>query len=457
MDIYFGRVYKRTNSTLRPSTESMQLISCMLKYPVDTQNPSVTVDGAFNITYNYAYIPELERYYYISKIDMLNGSLFEVSLSEDLLATYKKSILNTKAYVQYASHSDSITLGRVPDNRYAIGVTPVSVSESFDLSLVSNSSYHYIITVSGNSDNSAKFSNTYFISQPNLAVLANFLYSSDIWDTLAKQYSDAFGCILSFKRIKLNIDESRYPLQRIYLGNYDSGANGRLITGMNLTAINPITYTEYYSGLDRFNPYTYYNLFLPYVGNIPLNPLDLPTNRIRISTVINIMTNTITYKLEGGSDNNLTEIGFYNGNIGQDLPISSYSSNGSGFINSALGLVNTTTQAISGNVIGAVSSGIDSIGGMIDSYFNKTIQKSGSIGGNTFEGIGDKVILTTTHYDKIGQGSLNDIMGQPVMLAAKLSAFSGYVKTIGASVSSDGLSGELDTVNSLLDGGIYIE
>ena len=43
---------------------------------------------------NYCYIKELNRYYYITDIRVLNGGLYQLQLDVDVLMTYKTEILN---------------------------------------------------------------------------------------------------------------------------------------------------------------------------------------------------------------------------------------------------------------------------------------------------------------------------------------------------------------------------
>jgi len=47
---------------------------------------------------NYCYIHELKRYYYVDTIDLINGDLYNVKCSVDVLMSYKDDILNSKYY-----------------------------------------------------------------------------------------------------------------------------------------------------------------------------------------------------------------------------------------------------------------------------------------------------------------------------------------------------------------------
>lgn len=71
-------------------------IDINLKASVDLVNPEIVLNGDFR-GYNYAHLPDLNRFYFIDKIEQLNLKLVKLSLSCDVLETYKADILNSNA------------------------------------------------------------------------------------------------------------------------------------------------------------------------------------------------------------------------------------------------------------------------------------------------------------------------------------------------------------------------
>lgn len=71
-------------------------IDINLKASVDLVNPEIVLNGDFR-GYNYAHLPDLNRYYFIDRIEQLNLKLIKLSLSCDVLETYKADILNSNA------------------------------------------------------------------------------------------------------------------------------------------------------------------------------------------------------------------------------------------------------------------------------------------------------------------------------------------------------------------------
>ena len=62
-------------------------------------NPTILVEHSNLTVYNYAYIPEFKRYYFISEMSSVRNGLWRVSLSVDVLESYKTDILNLSCIV----------------------------------------------------------------------------------------------------------------------------------------------------------------------------------------------------------------------------------------------------------------------------------------------------------------------------------------------------------------------
>ena len=62
-------------------------------------NPTILVEHSNLSVYNYAYIPEFKRYYFVSEMSSVRNGLWRVSLSVDVLESYKTDILNLSCIV----------------------------------------------------------------------------------------------------------------------------------------------------------------------------------------------------------------------------------------------------------------------------------------------------------------------------------------------------------------------
>lgn len=85
-------------------------------YLLDAQNilnPSIRVDSNNVFYYNYCYIEEFHRYYYIDDVTEEFNGLAVCKLSVDVLMSYKTDILNTVGLINHADqnqylHDDNI-------------------------------------------------------------------------------------------------------------------------------------------------------------------------------------------------------------------------------------------------------------------------------------------------------------------------------------------------------------
>lgn len=97
MEIIFYKVSDSDNTInktlLSPKTEKITL-----RKRVDILNPQLLLKFDETIfDYNYCYIPELERYYFMRSIDSVNNQVWKVELEIDVLETYKSTILSSNA------------------------------------------------------------------------------------------------------------------------------------------------------------------------------------------------------------------------------------------------------------------------------------------------------------------------------------------------------------------------
>ena len=97
MEIIFYKVSDSDNTInktlLSPKTENLTL-----RKRVDISTPELILKFDETIfDYNYCYIPELERYYFMRSIDSVNNQLWKVGLEIDVLETYKAIILSSNA------------------------------------------------------------------------------------------------------------------------------------------------------------------------------------------------------------------------------------------------------------------------------------------------------------------------------------------------------------------------
>ena len=121
MNVYFINFTKNHKSTAVPNLTGLTPISCKLKTPCTLLSPVLEIQQSPStqgsaVTANYAYIPDFNRYYYITNINF-SGNLLIFTLKVDVLASWKTAITSSS---QYVLRSASAWNGFIKDTKYPI-------------------------------------------------------------------------------------------------------------------------------------------------------------------------------------------------------------------------------------------------------------------------------------------------------------------------------------------------
>ena len=124
MEIKFFTFSKRPNSTKTPVNGSAVFsASWVARGAVDILNPVIYLAAAQPpITYNYAYVPDFGRYYFVKSWELVND-LWYAYMTCDVLASWKSPIGNSTLYITRAADT-TITNGRISDAAYPTEATP---------------------------------------------------------------------------------------------------------------------------------------------------------------------------------------------------------------------------------------------------------------------------------------------------------------------------------------------
>lgn len=73
-------------------------ISCEMIYPTNVFNPQIRISSSnYDVTKNYAYIPELARYYFVTDATFDNGGAVILTLRVDVLMSFNAAIKSLSA------------------------------------------------------------------------------------------------------------------------------------------------------------------------------------------------------------------------------------------------------------------------------------------------------------------------------------------------------------------------
>lgn len=435
MEITLYNFTKRRNSTKRPSKGI--LVNVNLKEGCSHYNPSFILTT--NPT-NYSYLSWGTWYYYITDIVNTRNGVWTISCEIDVLASWKDDIKSTSAFVLYSSSSYDIG---IPDTRLSTKPNYIVKTNVVTYPIVGNPLY--VVTYIGEDGASMKG-----ITENSLTKLQNALSTNafaelfvDSSKAVSKMLSNTAQAITGCTYVPCCSTSGR-PMNIVLAGGYNTGASGTLVNRHDF-AITSISIPWNFSSGDFRNrsQYTSLLLLLPCYGYLQLNTDNyIGDSSITIDVFQDSATGTIAYK---GKD-------FYCvANMGCNVQIS------------------TTTQ---GNLASGISS-MASVGlqaftnpiGAIGSLFN-TVTSSmatnvGSVGsyGNTIamDSTLNIEIVVMSHDTNVEPSSMATNYGRPCNKVLSLSGLSGYVQTTNANVVTWAPKQYKDEIDSLLNGGVYLE
>lgn len=116
------------------------IISGVLREASSLIHPSITFTSDIIPTFNYVYIPIFNRYYYVTDITSIKNKLWQMSLTVDVLMTYKEALLACTGYID---RNENEYNGLIPDNMISLekGETIETVALNNELFISNKGSY----------------------------------------------------------------------------------------------------------------------------------------------------------------------------------------------------------------------------------------------------------------------------------------------------------------------------
>lgn len=279
---------------------------------------------------------------------------------------------------------------------------------------------------------------------------------------------DSMKNIISVSEFMIDLSKLCYPVgvSDIKIGTeiYGSfgGAVASLMTNVSRTVyLGSLTISRYNNDFTDYNPFSTYDLYIPYCGWMSLDSDIIVGNSIDVY----LIGDPITSGCKGVAMCNGNLVGEINGTFGNTIPISS---NNIGqykqaLLNNALsigsGVLGTATSVATGNAIGIASGSLSLISGVSQSVALKHTSFTESKGNTTtatMYNTYDKCVLVETHPIERISSNYAHTIGYVTNKCKELSTCSGFVKC--ENVDTSGLTcdyAEREEIKSILEKGFY--
>ena len=447
---------KRENSTKVPETVG-ETFSCVLRGACGVVAPSLQLAIANPTQYNYAYIPDFGRYYFIREWTYADR-LWQCDLEVDVLASYKTLI---GASTQYVTRSAFEWDGDIIDTLYPANTV---VSETVNLSgtnpwQVSINTGYYVVGIINGDESGVGGVNYYALSQVELNTLKNYLFDTVDWlniDTteisegLQKALFNPIQYISSCKWFPINLSSADMRVQLPFawweiptsyrnipaLGSWNS------VVTFNI-AKHPQTSTR--GNFLNASPFTRHTLYFPPFGNIALNPTDICNETVLTCNVdvdlisgmgiLNIFADSAGTKL----------IQKVEAMVGVPVELAQFNQNIIGAATSAIGAVG---DLVTLDFVGAAEGVMNAI--------TSAIPQLTTTGNNgTFVTYSGAPRLASQFYE-IVDDSLEH-RGRPLCKEKVINTIPGFIIVSDPDVSLPATLEENQRVKNYLSGGFYFE
>lgn len=436
---------------------------------------------------NYLYIPEYHRYYFIDNIDIVSTNLFRIYASRDVLMSHKESILGQYALVTRNEYEYN---SYIEDNKYPFKYETEVTETTLDggnfsfKTLLSPLEYNYVITAL----------NDTAITQTPSAISPVENLPSVSWVSLGtNNFAHTYCTILAYVNkltdyIIAHGEASEFIISLVAfpfpIGVYGGDDLLRLgstdVTDCYIAKpIDPLqrylklcdtTITPYFDkAWLNYEPYTTYELYLPYYGYVTLKSADILNQRIQVyynidttngNAYINIYNKTKEYTIKS-----------LNASIGVKISVNRTNQQQLNdektqlAVKSAISGIGSVASIIGGAVtynpllIGAGVAGLVGTGADIAVKLNAMHETASASVNSGYQGLfnNQNVRLKITRYVPNEPSNYNKYYGLPLNEYKLLNSLSGYTEVSDVHLDNiKAFKDELDEIDSLLKNGVIL-
>lgn len=469
MEVRIGTANKPANST-KAFTPSKRF-ECLLKDSSSIQNPVLQVSRAlYNAIYNYAYIPDWGRYYFISSA-VQSGPYWELSLQEDVLASWKTHILGT---TQFVSRSDSAGNVMLSDNLAGHSHDFDSYSQFVDIGLNTTGTYLiYVISsdIAGTSHAVPSMA-VYALTPTGLRDLCAYMFSADFYDSVMAGVDDTTKAVTSsfFNPFQYVVKCQWFPFQMsdfstvsqpIRFGWWEAPYTAGYVLNHSVNKSFVLEMPEATTFADLDPAWSQYSLYVPSFGNLTI-PSEYAGKTLAGYIYTDIETGESTLFMYDDSHLFLTAAG----SLGCDVQLTNLKAE------AFTGLLKFAAKApaqLAGGAYGFVRGFTKPSGGLLETLnsasheFNRnamaaTQPEPSTIGSGSNRTLIEQrphAILSVKTYSIMED--LKSKCGLPCNLILELSELTGYCEVVDPVLDIGCLQDEKVTIMGLMAGGFYIE
>lgn len=456
--VRYWTVSKPTNSTAIPSGTGAEY-DCLANEPLSVSAPVIKLKLASTTdptVWNYCYIPNLHRYYWVTDWEF-NGGLWFASMAVDALASYKTQIGALTPYILRAAAAYN---GQIQDNLYPAKAvyqeTRVTASSPWEAGGVTDGCFSVGIVSDGG------VTQFYLMTRATLSVMLDYLLSKDYANSVLttleiSAYPEAKAIIEPLQYISsitwLPVSAGVTALQTVKIGYGEKildvrGVSPSLPAQINLSFNRPTHPQAAARGVYmNASPYSRYSLFVPPFGKIDIDgSLVLSNAAITATIYLDMCLGNGTMEIKSGN----YVISRVNARIGMPVQLSQVIAPGMGILSVAGAAAGIAGSLFSGDFAGAITGGASAIGDAIKSQI-PSVNTVGSVGScDALVGIPAlQAVFAMTVDDDITS------RGRPLCEVRRIDTLPGYLMCADVEVNIGCTAAEHAQIKSYMESGFY--
>lgn len=462
---------KKVNSTSQPDGGAE--VEMTMRSGFDINNPQLEYRRG-NLNFNYMYIPDTGRYYYINEARYnAEENFFLVTGEVDVLATWRNAILNSYQYVLRYSGSDDVTIFDPENAVIAQPVVRAARLADFPFTITNGFADSCVVINLAGSGHLCMTGHNY-----NL-LMRNFTHRSDPWNfgeyftvDIARNLNNPLSYInnvIAFpiqayggstgKPVMAYTDDPFAPIFGWYRVTDVTAYHARLQFESFEQTIGVGSHPQAVSQNDYLNfpPYFSCSLYVAGIGLVGIDTSKLTGGEnLRVQTTIDYTTGAIIIRVK--KENGAGVVGYGTGQIG--YPLSTAQAHSADMIGAIGGtLMGSVMGGAVGGVGGAVIGGASSLSGQLNSLgTNSGLAVHGSVGGaGAWRDPSGTFMALLSEYKRVRKPPA-EVEGLPYNRGVTLSTCAGgYIKCATGDVSCTGNEAQKQKIKSFLLGGVYLE
>ena len=464
-NVVLYKISKNENSTKQPTASDTQItLSCRVLDASSIISPTITITAPNNDVreYNYAYIEEFKRYYWINDI-IYDANIWTLKLTCDVLATYKNEIGGTSLYVLRSANASN---GYILDNYYQPTTDCIGGGMEFINETYFGYGEAYILNIMGSSEGT---STLYQLTPEGFMRFIKELYTTindyGVFDDVIKKVVQFFGGNpVNLINSMFWVPSAFEPFppadmgDEVVVGSWRSGIEGKKLSRSRYQIFDAMPYlaipkhpkASTRGAYLNVAPYSQYYINWAGCGTFPLDATKMvDTQYIGAQVYVEARTCEMSVRIFDASGGfTLADV---KGLYGVPMNVNA-SSNGGSILGSVVGTIGKVGTAVAtGGTSLAIGAGVAGIGSAITAIEGMpTSSQTGNAG----------IVLSPSYlqpyfYDIMNEDNARN--GRPLCAVRTPASLGGFMIVQRGDVEIDGTFEEMKTIKQFLEGGFYYE